>query len=51
MLKAKSEASASLKYFVNLVENQYATTIKTIRTNNGSEFTMKEFYATKGIIH
>ena len=33
------------------METQYATRIKTIQSNNGPEFSLKEFYMSKGILH
>lgn len=38
-----------LQSFVHLIENQFNTTLKTIRTDNGPEFFMTEFFNTKGI--
>jgi hypothetical protein len=34
-----------------LVENQFHTTPKIVRTDNGPEFSLPSFYASKGIIH
>lgn len=34
-----------------MIENQYDTKPKIIRTDNGPEFLLPEFYASKGIIH
>ncbi|XP_019260646.1 PREDICTED: uncharacterized protein LOC109238613 [Nicotiana attenuata] len=44
----------ALKAFVTMIENQFNTSIKTIRSDNGLEFTSPEalsFYQSKGIIH
>jgi len=37
--------------FVNYTETQFDTKLKSIRTDNGLEFCMTNFYALKGIIH
>lgn len=40
--------------FINFVENQFSTTIKTVRSDNGSEFLNKALatmFAAKGILH
>lgn len=34
-----------------MVETQFETKVKIIRTDNGGEFNMKEFYIKKCIIH
>ncbi|XP_059623068.1 uncharacterized protein LOC132266233 [Cornus florida] len=42
-LKEKSEAITHFIKFVNLVENERSCTVKKLRSDFGSEFTMKEF--------
>ena len=51
LMKAKSEARQHVKIFVSLIENQHQFSVKIIRTDNGAEFHIPEFYASKGIIH
>jgi len=51
MMKSKSEASIKVKSFVYMVENQFEKKVKSIRSDNGPEFLLKEFYAEKGILH
>ena len=51
LLKAKSETQLLLSQFYTLIETQFKKKIKCIRTNNGTEFLMKEFFKSKGIIH
>ena len=51
LMRHKSEAHSLLQPFINLVENQFSTTIKVIRSNNGHEFNIPSFYFDKGIIH
>lgn len=54
LISNKSNTLQVLKSFVSLVENQFSTTIKTIRTDNGLEFVNAETHnclQSKGIIH
>jgi transposase InsO family protein len=43
LLKKKSEAFECFKIFKELVENEAELRIKCLRSNNGVEFTSKEF--------
>ena len=36
---------------VTLIKNQFQTTIKCIRSNNGPEFLQNDFFSSKGILH
>jgi hypothetical protein len=47
-MKAKSE---TIKSFVALVETQFNKTVKSIRSDNGPEFLLNNWYNSKGIIH
>jgi hypothetical protein len=49
--KNKSEVSSHIKNFVTLIHTHYQITPKYIRSDNGPEFLIPEFYASKGIIH
>ncbi|XP_015165125.1 uncharacterized protein [Solanum tuberosum] len=54
LISSKSNTLQTIKAFTSLIENQFSTTIKTIRTDNGLEFVNKEttiFLQAKGIIH
>jgi len=54
LLSTKSNALHVLKAFIHMVENQFKTTVKCIRSDNGLEFTSNEatqFFINKGIIH
>ena len=51
LLKAKSETQVLLPQFCAYVETQFNKKIKCIRTDNGTEFLLKEFFKSKGIIH
>ena len=44
LLKAKSETQLLLSQFYTLVEIQFNKKIKCIRTNNGTECLMKDFF-------
>lgn len=46
MLKLKSEASSYIKSFVQMIDTQFEKKIKMIRSDNGPEFLLFEFYAT-----
>lgn len=51
MLKNKSEVSFLLPNFCKMVTTQFNTHVKTIRTYNGSEFTLVKFYTENEILH
>jgi transposase InsO family protein len=51
LLKQKSEVAIKLQHFITLIENQYTTVPKIIRSDNGPEFSLSTFYSSKGIIH
>jgi hypothetical protein len=44
-LKYKSETFGKFQEFKSMVENESDKSIKTLRTDNGGEFTKKEFIA------
>jgi hypothetical protein len=50
-LKSKSKVSSLVQNFIKMIENQFNTSVKTVRTDNGPEFLIPHFYASKGIIH
>lgn len=50
-MQLKSKTSKLIKSFVQLVLNTFNNKVKTIRSDNGFEFTMKEFYLKHGIHH
>jgi hypothetical protein len=50
-MKHKSEARQKLIDFITLIKNQYNIDVKIIRSDNGPEFIMPQFYSSKGIIH
>jgi len=54
LLSCKSNTLQTIKSFISLVENQFKITVKSIRTDNGTEFTNNEtfmYFQAKGIIH
>ena len=51
LLKNKSDTQRSIKSFYNLVNTQFGTRIKYLRSDNGTEFQMTDFYRKNGIIH
>ncbi|XP_065859400.1 retrovirus-related Pol polyprotein from transposon RE1 isoform X1 [Euphorbia lathyris] len=51
MVKLKSEVSDVIKHFVAMVQTQFGKTIKVIRSDNGPEFYMVDFYNKLGISH
>ena len=50
LMKLKSETAYIIKSFVNLVQTQFNSKIKAIRTDNGYEFLLKDFYNATGIL-
>nr|XP_043639499.1 uncharacterized protein LOC122610587 [Erigeron canadensis] len=54
LLKGKDDTFDNFITFYNLLRNQFQTTIKVVRSDNGSEFTnlrMNQFFKLNGIIH
>jgi hypothetical protein len=45
LLKQKSEVAIKLQHFITLIENQYTTVPKIIRSDNGPEFSLSTFYS------
>jgi len=51
LLKNKSEVPFHIQNCISLIQNQHKVTPKIIRSDNGPEFILSAFYASKGIIH
>jgi hypothetical protein len=51
LMKTKAEARQNVVNFIQLIENQYNSKVKNVRSDNGPEFLMPNFYNSKGIIH
>jgi hypothetical protein len=50
-MQHKSQTRFILQSFFTFVETQFHTHIKCLRTDNGNEFLMNDFYASNGVIH
>jgi hypothetical protein len=50
-MKQKSQTHSHLQSFINLVETQFPHKVKCLCTDNGPEFLMSDFFASKGILH
>lgn len=50
-MRNKNETHLLLQSFNGYVETQFGRKIKSIRSDNGFKFDMKEFYQNKGIVH
>lgn len=54
LIPTKQHVTSTLKNFYYYVQNQFKTTIKVIRSDNGTEFvnhSLTEFFQNKGIVH
>jgi hypothetical protein len=51
LLKGKNEVASQVQHFIHLVENQFDSKVKIVRSDNGPEFSIPSFYASKGIVH
>ncbi len=50
-MKQKSETSPLIRSFFILIQTQFSVPIKMVRSNNGLEFQMPNFYAQHGTLH
>ncbi|XP_072087345.1 retrovirus-related Pol polyprotein from transposon RE1 [Arachis hypogaea] len=50
-MKNKTEVADLIKFFVNFVKTQYDSKIRSIRSDNGTEFLMHSFFNETGILH
>jgi hypothetical protein len=51
LMHSKSDTRPLLISFFNVVKTQFHIKIKSVRSDNGLEFFMTDFFSTKGIIH
>jgi hypothetical protein len=51
LLQHKSQTRNHIQTFFNMVETQFNSKIKSLRSDNGVEFNMSDFYASKGVLH
>jgi hypothetical protein len=50
-MHSKSQTRTLIQSFIHLVETQFNVKVKCLRSDNGSEFNMVDFFSSKGIIH
>lgn len=48
LMKLKSDTQSILQSFFSFIENQFHTSIKSLRSYNGLEFPMPKFYSKRG---
>jgi len=51
LFKSKSETQALIQQFSVMVETQFDTKIKCLRSDNGTKFIMKDIFKSKDILH
>lgn len=51
LMQNKSQTRHILQTFFHMVENQFHIKIKILRSDNGAEFAMTDFYASKGVVY
>ncbi|WVZ10350.1 hypothetical protein V8G54_014880 [Vigna mungo] len=51
LLKSKAEVKSVLPNFINFIENQFDVKLKRLRSDNGKEFFITDFFSSKGIFH
>jgi hypothetical protein len=51
LMHSKSQTRFFIQAFFELIATQFNTQIKCLRSDNGSEFDMTEFFSSKGVIH
>jgi hypothetical protein len=51
LMKHKSQTRLILQQFFHMISTQFQHKIKCLRSDNGAEFQMHEFFATQGTIH
>lgn len=45
LMKTKSQTRQLIQTFFNMIETQFSTKIKVLRSNNGAEFAMSDFFS------
>ena len=50
-MKTKAETRLLIQNFCTFVETQFDKKIKCVRTDNGKEFELNDFFDSKGVIH
>ncbi|CAJ2651582.1 unnamed protein product [Trifolium pratense] len=51
LMKSKAETRNHVMNLINMIQTQFNHKVKIVRSDNGPEFFMTEFYASKGILH
>jgi len=51
LMKLKFETLNLVKSFVSLIRTHFPKKIKSIRSHNGTKFSLKSFYSEEGIMH
>lgn len=51
LLKTRAEVATHVKSFITMIQNQFHVTPKFVRSDNGPEFMLSDFYASLGILH
>nr|KYP72197.1 Retrovirus-related Pol polyprotein from transposon TNT 1-94 [Cajanus cajan] len=51
LIKTKFDVKFMLPSFIQLIENQFTLKLQRIRSDNGKEFSLNDFFSTKGIFH
>lgn len=51
LLKGKHEVQLQVQRFVFMIETQFGSRVKQIRTDNGPEFSLPQFYGSRRILH
>lgn len=51
LMRRKVEVKQLVQGFCELIKTQFGKSVKFLRTNNGKEFSMEEFYQQRGIFH
>jgi transposase InsO family protein len=50
-MTSKADTRPLLISFFTMIETQFNTKIKVLRSDNGLEFLMSDFFSSKGVIH
>jgi transposase InsO family protein len=51
LMKSKDHTRTHNQAFFHFIETQFSSKIKVLRSDNGPEFAMSDFYSTKGVLH
>jgi transposase InsO family protein len=51
LMQYKSQVSPIIKSFFQLVQTQFKTKVKCLRSDNDAEFKMKDYFSAQGIIY